>query len=116
MARQKSRGKLTVRERIAAGDSDQEVKDFLVARYGDFAIVFEAIPAALARAGACDRTVALDATDAVGALDAAIEAIVNSGTELQLYSVNNITSGGGISGTVTVRTPFLKTALAFSCS
>ena len=33
----------------------------------------------------------------------AIEAIVNSGTELQLYSVNNITSGTDAQGEVTVR-------------
>ncbi len=33
----------------------------------------------------------------------AIEAIVHSGTELQLYSVNNITSGTDSQGEVTVR-------------
>ena len=33
----------------------------------------------------------------------AIEAMVNSGTELQLYSVNNITSGTDSQGEVTVR-------------
>ena len=33
----------------------------------------------------------------------AIEKIVNSGTELQLYSVNNITSGTDSQGEVTVR-------------
>ncbi|MBD3669858.1 MAG: 2-isopropylmalate synthase, partial [Gammaproteobacteria bacterium] len=33
----------------------------------------------------------------------AIESIVNSGTELQLYSVNNITSGTDAQGEVTVR-------------
>ena len=41
-----------------------------------------------------------------GPVDAAfkaIEAIVNSGTELQLYSVNNITSGTDAQGEVTVR-------------
>ncbi|VAW76359.1 2-isopropylmalate synthase [hydrothermal vent metagenome] len=41
-----------------------------------------------------------------GPVDAAfkaIEAIVNSGTELQLYSVNNITSGTDSQGEVTVR-------------
>lgn len=30
--------RLVVRERLVAGDSDQEVKDFLVARYGDFVL------------------------------------------------------------------------------
>ncbi|MCO6411814.1 MAG: 2-isopropylmalate synthase, partial [Thiogranum sp.] len=41
-----------------------------------------------------------------GPVDAAfkaIEAIVHSGTELQLYSVNNITSGTDAQGEVTVR-------------
>jgi 2-isopropylmalate synthase len=41
-----------------------------------------------------------------GPVDAAfkaIESIVNSGTELQLYSVNNITSGTDAQGEVTVR-------------
>ncbi|MGD8743442.1 MAG: 2-isopropylmalate synthase [Granulosicoccaceae bacterium] len=41
-----------------------------------------------------------------GPVDAAfkaIEAIINSGTELQLYSVNNITSGTDAQGEVTVR-------------
>ncbi len=33
----------------------------------------------------------------------AIESVVNSGTELQLYSVNNITSGTDSQGEVTVR-------------
>ncbi len=33
----------------------------------------------------------------------AIEALINSGTELQLYSVNNITSGTDSQGEVTVR-------------
>jgi cytochrome c-type biogenesis protein CcmH len=31
--------RLLVRERIAAGDSDQQVLDFLVARYGDFVLL-----------------------------------------------------------------------------
>mgnify|MGYP005846033011 CR=1 FL=1 len=31
--------RLLVRERITAGDSDQEVKDFLVARYGEFVLL-----------------------------------------------------------------------------
>jgi cytochrome c-type biogenesis protein CcmH len=31
--------RLILRERIAAGDSDAEVKDFLVARYGDFVLL-----------------------------------------------------------------------------
>jgi 2-isopropylmalate synthase len=41
-----------------------------------------------------------------GPVDAAfraIEKLVNSGTELQLYSVNNITSGTDSQGEVTVR-------------
>ena len=41
-----------------------------------------------------------------GPVDAAfkaIEAIVDSGTELQLYSVNNITNGSDAQGEVTVR-------------
>jgi 2-isopropylmalate synthase len=33
----------------------------------------------------------------------AIEALIDSGTELQLYSVNNITSGTDSQGEVTVR-------------
>ena len=31
--------RLILRERIAAGDTDAEVKDFLVARYGDFVLL-----------------------------------------------------------------------------
>ncbi len=31
--------RLVVRERIAAGDSDDEVRDFLVARYGEFVLL-----------------------------------------------------------------------------
>jgi cytochrome c-type biogenesis protein CcmH len=31
--------RLLLRERIAAGDSDQQVKQFLVARYGDFVLL-----------------------------------------------------------------------------
>ncbi|MDF2781157.1 MAG: ccmH [Geminicoccaceae bacterium] len=31
--------RLILRERIAAGDSDAEVKDYLVARYGDFVLL-----------------------------------------------------------------------------
>jgi cytochrome c-type biogenesis protein CcmH len=31
--------RLMLRERIAAGDSDAQVKDFLVARYGDFVLL-----------------------------------------------------------------------------
>ncbi len=31
--------RLIVRERIAAGDSDDEVRDFLVARYGEFVLL-----------------------------------------------------------------------------
>ncbi|MGH6947518.1 MAG: cytochrome c-type biogenesis protein [Kiloniellales bacterium] len=31
--------RVLVRERLRAGDSDQEVKDFLVARYGDFVLL-----------------------------------------------------------------------------
>ena len=31
--------RLILRERIAAGDSDAQVKDFLVARYGDFVLL-----------------------------------------------------------------------------
>lgn len=31
--------RVLVRERLQAGDSDQEVKDFLVARYGDFVLL-----------------------------------------------------------------------------
>ncbi len=31
--------RLLVRERIAAGDSDDEVRDFLVARYGEFVLL-----------------------------------------------------------------------------
>jgi cytochrome c-type biogenesis protein CcmH len=31
--------RLLVRERLSAGDSDQEVLDFLVARYGDFVLL-----------------------------------------------------------------------------
>ena len=39
----------------------------------------------------------------VDAIFKAIEQIVHSGTELQLYSVNNITSGTDAQGEVTVR-------------
>lgn len=31
--------RVIVRERLAAGDSDQQVKDYLVARYGDFVLL-----------------------------------------------------------------------------
>ncbi len=31
--------RLLVRERLVAGDSDQEVKDFIVVRYGDFVLL-----------------------------------------------------------------------------
>ena len=31
--------RILVRERIKAGDSDQEIRDFLVARYGDFVLL-----------------------------------------------------------------------------
>ena len=31
--------RLLVRERVVAGDTDQEVKDFLVARYGEFVLL-----------------------------------------------------------------------------
>ena len=31
--------RLIVRERLVAGDSDQEVKDFIVDRYGEFALL-----------------------------------------------------------------------------
>ncbi len=31
--------RVIVRERLTAGDSDQEVKDYLVARYGDFVLL-----------------------------------------------------------------------------
>jgi len=31
--------RLIVRERLVAGDSDQEVRDYLVARYGDFVLL-----------------------------------------------------------------------------
>ncbi|MEN8178712.1 MAG: 2-isopropylmalate synthase [Pseudomonadota bacterium] len=47
-----------------------------------------------------------DSASGGGPVDAAfkaIEALVNSGTELQLYSVNNITSGTDAQGEVTVR-------------
>ena len=45
-------------------------------------------------------------SDGSGPVDAAfraIESVVNSDTELQLYSVNNITSGTDAQGEVTVR-------------
>jgi len=50
-----------------------------------------------------ERTAAASGSGPVDATYKAIESIVNSGTELQLYSVSNITSGTDAQGEVTVR-------------
>jgi 2-isopropylmalate synthase len=50
-----------------------------------------------------ERQVSCSGSGPVDAAFKAIEALVNSGTELQLYSVNNITSGTDSQGEVTVR-------------
>ncbi|MGD9788526.1 MAG: 2-isopropylmalate synthase [Sulfuricellaceae bacterium] len=53
--------------------------------------------------GGMEREAAADGGGPVDAAFKAIEAIVNSGSELLLYSVNNITSGTDAQGEVTVR-------------
>ena len=53
--------------------------------------------------GGQEHTVESEGGGPVDATFKAIEQIVNSGTELQLYSVNNITSGTDAQGEVTVR-------------
>ena len=50
-----------------------------------------------------ERQVSCSGSGPVDAAFKAIEALVNSGTELELYSVNNITSGTDSQGEVTVR-------------
>ena len=50
-----------------------------------------------------EKQVSCSGSGPVDAAFKAIEALVNSGTELQLYSVNNITSGTDSQGEVTVR-------------
>ncbi|HEY8355448.1 MAG TPA: 2-isopropylmalate synthase [Methylophilaceae bacterium] len=50
-----------------------------------------------------EKTAEADGSGPVDAAFKAIESIVNSGAELQLYSVNNITSGTDAQGEVTVR-------------
>ncbi len=56
----------------------------------------------LAEQGA-EKSTSSDGGGPVDAAFKAIEALVQSGAELQLYSVNNITSGTGAQGEVTVR-------------
>jgi 2-isopropylmalate synthase len=55
------------------------------------------------RAGEQEVTTQSSGSGPVDAVFKAIESVVNSGTELQLYSVNNITSGTESQGEVTVR-------------
>ncbi|RLA02343.1 MAG: 2-isopropylmalate synthase, partial [Gammaproteobacteria bacterium] len=50
-----------------------------------------------------EKQVSCSGSGPVDAAFKAIEALVNSGTELELYSVNNITSGTDSQGEVTVR-------------
>ena len=47
--------RLLVRERIAAGDSDQQVIDFLVARYGEFVLLKPRFEANTCCCGCCRR-------------------------------------------------------------
>ena len=53
--------------------------------------------------GGLEQDAEMQGDGPVDAIFKAIEQIVNSGTELQLYSVNNITSGTDAQGEVTVR-------------